>query len=67
MLVNKTAGICIKEYKVYAISKELYPEVKVISGGDSSLTYIANQSNELILLTVKGRYGKRYSDRCEEY
>ena len=54
LLVNKTAGICIKEYKVYAISKELYPEVKVISGGDSSLTYIANQSNELILLTVKG-------------
>jgi len=54
LLVNKTAGICIKEYKVYAISKELYPEVKVISGGDSSLTYVANQSNELILLTVKG-------------
>ena len=54
LLVNKTAGICIKEYKVYAISKELYPQVKVISGGDSSLTYVANQSNELILLTVKG-------------
>jgi hypothetical protein len=54
LLVNKTAGICIKEYKVYAISKELYPEVKVISGADSSLTYVANQSNELILLTVKG-------------
>tara|TARA_R100001369_G_scaffold2407_1_gene8001 strand:+ start:372 stop:1259 length:888 start_codon:yes stop_codon:yes gene_type:complete len=54
LLVNKTAGICIKEYKVYAISKELYPDVKVISGGDSSLTYVANQSNELILLTVKG-------------
>tara|TARA_R100001244_G_scaffold57813_1_gene48922 strand:- start:277 stop:1164 length:888 start_codon:yes stop_codon:yes gene_type:complete len=54
LLVNKTAGICIKEYKVYAISKELYPQVKVISGADSSLTYVANQSNELILLTVKG-------------
>jgi len=54
LLVNKTAGICIKEYKVYAISKELYPQVKVISGGDSSLTYVANVSNELILLTVKG-------------
>jgi hypothetical protein len=54
LLVNKTAGICIKEYKVYAISKEIYPEVKVISGGDSSLTYIANKSDELILLTVKG-------------
>ena len=54
LLVNKTAGICVKEYKVYAISKEIYPEVKVISGADSSLTYVANQSNELILLTVKG-------------
>ena len=54
LLVNKTAGICIKEYKVYAISKELYPQVKVISGADSSLTYVANVSNELILLTVKG-------------
>mgnify|MGYP003657662219 FL=1 len=54
LLVNKTAGICVKEYKVYAISKEIYPDVKVISGADSSLTYVANQSNELILLTVKG-------------
>ena len=54
LLVNKTAGICIKEYKVYAISSEIYPEVKVIDGADSSLTYVANQSNELILLTVKG-------------
>jgi len=42
LLVNKTAGICVKEHKVYAISKEIYPDVKVISGGDSSLTYIAN-------------------------
>ena len=54
LLLNKTAGICVKEYKVYAISKEIYPDVKVISGADSSLTYVANQSNELILLTVKG-------------
>ena len=53
LLVNKTAGICVKEYKVYAISKEIYPQVKVISGGDSSLTYLANKSDELILLTVK--------------
>ena len=35
LLVNKTAGICVKEYKVYAISKEIYPDVKVISGADS--------------------------------
>jgi len=53
LLVNKTAGICVKEYKVYVVSKELYPEVKVI-GGDSSLTYVQNNSEELILLTVKG-------------
>jgi len=53
LLVNKTAGICVKEYKVYVVSKELYPEVKVI-GADSSLTYIKNTSDELILLTVKG-------------
>ena len=53
LLVNKTAGICVKEYKVYVVSKELYPEVKVI-GADSSLTYIQNTSDELILLTVKG-------------
>ena len=54
LLVNKTAGICVKEYKVYVVSKELYPEVKVISGADSSLTYVKNTSDELILLTVKG-------------
>tara|TARA_R100000808_G_scaffold21488_1_gene46407 strand:+ start:326 stop:1210 length:885 start_codon:yes stop_codon:yes gene_type:complete len=53
LLVNKTAGICVKEYKVYVVSKELYPEVKVI-GADSSLTYVKNTSDELILLTVKG-------------
>ena len=53
LLVNKTAGICVKEYKVYVVSKELYPEVKVI-GADTSLTYIKNNSDELILLTVKG-------------
>ena len=53
LLVNKTAGICVKEYKVYVVSKELYPEVKVI-GADSSLTYVQNTSDELILLTVKG-------------
>jgi len=53
LLVNKTAGICVKEYKVYVVSKELYPEVKVI-GADSSLTYVINTSDELILLTVKG-------------
>ena len=27
LLVNKTAGICVKEYKVYVVSKDLYPEV----------------------------------------
>ena len=53
LLVNKTAGICVKEYKVYVVSKELYPEVKVI-GADASLTYMQNTSDELILLTVKG-------------
>ena len=53
LLVNKTAGICVKEYKVYVVSKELYPEVKVLDG-DSSLTYVKNNSDELILLTVKG-------------
>ena len=42
------------EVKAQAEKSSLYPEVKVISGGDSSLTYVANQSNELILLTVKG-------------